>query len=98
MVRQRRRSRTHHHQQVRRSDNSYLFHPGTHGNLYTGHTGGIRYECIYAVTSRKRGPRHYDTVFINTHPAVECMWGLILRPCRFSSRSRKKGGNIAMPQ
>jgi hypothetical protein len=39
-------------------------------------TGGMRCERIRAVTSWRKGPSRYDTVFINTDPAAEGMRGL----------------------
>jgi hypothetical protein len=39
-------------------------------------TGGMRTERIRAVTSWRKGPGRYDTVFVNTDPAAEGMRGL----------------------
>ena len=39
-------------------------------------TQGMRRECIHAVPSWRRGPGHYDCVFINTDPIAKGMCGL----------------------
>ncbi|KIM77450.1 hypothetical protein PILCRDRAFT_76723, partial [Piloderma croceum F 1598] len=39
-------------------------------------TGGMHSERIRAVTSWRKGPGRYDTVFVNTDPAAEGMRGL----------------------
>jgi len=38
--------------------------------------GGMHYEWICAVKSWRKGPGHYDTIFINTDSSVEGMQGL----------------------
>jgi hypothetical protein len=38
--------------------------------------GSMRCECLRVVKSWRKGPGHYDTVFINTDPDAEGMHGL----------------------
>ena len=38
--------------------------------------GGMRRERIRAVKSWRKGPSHYDTIFVNTDPSVKGMRGL----------------------
>jgi hypothetical protein len=38
--------------------------------------GGMRRECIRAVKSWRKGPGHYDTIFVNTDPSMDGMQGL----------------------
>ena len=38
--------------------------------------GGMRRERIRAVKSWRKGPGRYDTIFVNTGPSIEGMWGL----------------------
>jgi hypothetical protein len=40
--------------------------------------GGMHYECIHAVKSWRKGPGHYDTVFVKTDPlsSMDSMQGL----------------------
>ena len=38
--------------------------------------GGMRREHIRAVNSWRKGPSHYDTIFVNTDPSAEGMRGL----------------------
>ena len=38
--------------------------------------GGMRREQIRAVKSWRKGPGHYDTIFVNTDPSLEGMRGL----------------------
>jgi hypothetical protein len=35
--------------------------------------GGMCHKCIHAVKSWRKGPGHYDTIFVNTDPSVEGM-------------------------
>jgi len=43
--------------------------------------GGIRCERIRAVTSWRKGPSRYNTIFVNTDPAAEGMRGLDVAHC-----------------
>ena len=38
--------------------------------------GGMHHECIHAVKSWRKGPGHYDTIFVNTDSSMEVMQGL----------------------
>jgi hypothetical protein len=44
--------------------------------------GGMRYEHIHAVATWRKGPAHYDCVFVNTDPSAKGMHGFdITRVC-----------------
>ena len=38
--------------------------------------GGMHCECIHAVKSWRKGPAHYDTIFVNTNSSLDGMQGL----------------------
>jgi hypothetical protein len=47
-------------------------------------TGGMHYECICVVKSWRKGPGHYDMIFVNTDPSMDGMQGLeVAHMCLF---------------
>jgi hypothetical protein len=61
--------------------------------------GGMCKEQIHAVKMWRNGPGRYDTVFVNTNPAAECMLGLDVARVKlfFSISHREAKSRVKYP-